>query len=183
MSLFDTFGGAGGGGSSSGIFGAGNPGAPSGFGQGPNSKTGAAPGFTSPFDQSLVGGAANLGGEAMANRYAQLGLSGVGATPTSPGGLPGGVGVGGGANWASAGGANPGMPGSDMPTAEAMDLGMLPTLTGGIPGEAEATLGMIQNANLANTGGGGGSGGGKGGGAGGAASALGGLGKAAAGGK
>jgi hypothetical protein len=52
---------------------------------------------------------------------------------------------------------------------------MLPSLTGGLPGEAEATLGMIQNANLQQpqSSGGGGKGGG-------AASALGGLGKAAA---
>lgn len=135
-------------------------GAPSGFGGGMNKLTGSqAPGTISPFDQQAVGNALNINETRQANQYAQLGLSAHGATPTSPGGPPGGVGVGGGANWQS---ANP----SNMPTAEQMDLGFLPSLTGGLPGEAEAVLGMIQNANLQQPqqSGGGKGGGGKGGG-------------------
>lgn len=62
-------------------------------------------------------------------------------------------------------------------TAEAMDLGNAPSLTGGIPAEFQAILGELQNAALQGSGGGGGGGGGKGGGGGGkgALSALGGL--------
>jgi hypothetical protein len=160
-----------------------NPGPPGGIGFGAggfgssSSKTGGpAPGFVSPFDQQAVFNALNLGSDAMAHRYAQLGLSAQGATPTSPGGPAGGI----GAN-APAGT----MPQQAMePTAEQMDLGQIPTLTGGLPGEALATLGEIQNANLSQSGGaGGGSGGGKGGGAGSAAGAIAPLGKALAGGK
>jgi hypothetical protein len=47
-------------------------------------------------------------------------------------------------------------------TAEAMDLGQAPSLTGGIPAEFEAVMGQLQNAALNNPSGG--SGGGKGGG-------------------
>jgi hypothetical protein len=141
-----------------------------GFGGGQSKLTGTnAPGTISPFDQQAVGNAFNLNEEAMTNRYAQLGLSGMGATPTSPGGPAGGIGVG---NIGT--GALPPQGGAGTPTAEQMDLGMLPSLTGGLPGEAEATLGAIQNANLQQPQSS--SGGGKGGGA---ASALGGLGKAA----
>lgn len=133
---------------------AGNPGPPGGilggpgFGGGQSKLTGGnAPGTISPFDQQAVGNAANLSGEAMMNRYAQLGLA-------APGGTAGGIG------------------GGPMPTAEAMDLGTgfpggLPSLGGGVTGEAEATLGAIQNANLqqqqSSSGGGGKGGGGKGG--------------------
>jgi hypothetical protein len=141
-----------------------------GFGGGQSKLTGTnAPGTISPFDQQAVGNAFNMNEEAMTNRYAQLGLSSVGASPTSPGGPAGGIGVG---NIGK--GMLPPQGGAGTPTAEQMDLGMLPSLTGGLPGEAEATLGMIQNANLQQpqSSGGGGKGGG-------AASALGGLGKAA----
>jgi hypothetical protein len=152
----DPFGGSGG------VAGA-NPGAPSGFGGGESKLTGTnAPGTISPFEQQTVGRAANLSGEAMQNRYAQLGLAGVGATPGrlnakghhvggTPGSAPGGLG------------------GGPLPTAEAMDLGTgfpggLPSLGGGVTGEAEATLGEIQNAQLQQSGSGQGGGGGKGGG-------------------
>jgi hypothetical protein len=183
--------------------------------------------------------------EGMANRYAQLGLSGVGATPGSAGGRAGGIGVGnigqninfpqlptgmaqggiqfppGGGLGASgsglpgsfsgagsplvSGGGSPGFglpggggattnfPGSpgggslpsfaggsgtpggvsasvpDMPTAERMDLGFAPSLTGGIPNEFAALLGELQTQDIAQTlsmsqGGGQSGGGGKGGG-------------------
>lgn len=48
-------------------------------------------------------------------------------------------------------------------TAEQMDLGQAPSVTGGIPAEFQAILGELQNANLSQSSGGGG-GGGKGGG-------------------
>jgi hypothetical protein len=156
----------------SGIFSGINSGPPGailggGFGSGPNKLTGQGPGpgYVSPFDQQAVGQAAQLSGEAMTNRYAQLGLSGQGATPTSPGGPAGGIGVGNIGSGMIGGGGLGGAPSSSEPTAEAMDLGQIPTLTGGIPGEAEAVIGQIQNANLQNSSGGGG--GGKGGGGGG----------------
>lgn len=145
----------------------GGSGAPAGFGGGLNKLTGStAPGFVSPFDQQVVGQALNLNEQAMTNRYAQLGLSGQGATPTSPGGPAGGIGVSNiGKGLIAPGGAG-------TPTAEQMDLGLLPSLTGGLPGEAEAVLGEIQNANLSQPSQ---SGGGKGGGGKGGASAIGGL--------
>jgi hypothetical protein len=133
-----------------------------GFGGGQSKLTGTnAPGTVSPFDQQAVGNALNLNEQAMTNRYAQLGLSSAGATPTSPGGPAGGIGVG---NIGK--GLLPPQGGAGTPTAEQQDLGMLPSLTGGLPGEAEATLGLIQNANLQqpqSSGGGGKGGGGKGG--------------------
>jgi hypothetical protein len=131
-----------------------------GFGGGQSKLTGTnAPGTVSPFDQQAVGNALNLNEQAMTNRYAQLGLSGQSATPTSPGGPAGGIGV------ANIGQGMLPTSGAQTPTAEQQDLGMLPSLTGGLPGEAEATLGMIQNANLSQpqSSGGGGKGGGGGG--------------------
>jgi len=165
MTFLDTFGGTGSPFGGSGIA-AGNPGAPSGIGLGTggfgssSSKSGGpGPGFVSPFDQQVVGQAAKLGSEAMVNRYAQLGLSGQGATPTSPGGLAGGIGVGNIGTGMLPGTAGVGGGIGSEPTAEQQDLGQIPTLTGGIPGEALAVIGDIQNANLQNTGGGGGGGG------------------------
>jgi hypothetical protein len=79
-----------------------------------------APGFVPPAATAAVGNLAGLSEQAMHNRYAQLGLAAQGATPTSPGG---------------------GGPG----TAEMMDLGMLPSITGGIPAEFQAVLGELQN--------------------------------------
>src|SRR6516165_2910575 len=100
MTFIDTFGGTGSPFGNSGIA-AGNPGPPGatvpgsgGFGSSSSKAGGPGPGFVSPFDQQAVGQAAQFSGEAMANRYAQLGLSGQGATPTSPGGPAGGIGVG-----------------------------------------------------------------------------------------
>ena len=129
------------------------------------------PGFVSPFDMHAVSQGQGSSIQAMTNRYAQLGLSGTGATPHSPGGPAGGIGVGN--IGASAPGS--GAPGTAPPvtagetTAEMMDLGQSPSLGGGIPAQFEAIMGMIQNANLANASmsGGGGGGGGKGGGGGG----------------
>jgi len=219
--------------SGTGLFGN-NPGPPGGigfgtggFGSSQSKSGGPGPGFVSPFDQQAVAGALNLGSEAMANRYAQLGLSGTGATPTSPGGPAGGIGVGaigtgalpadltatpgaGGTtgnplegngafpvgpfpsgftgsptNFPGASGSmptsfGPGTPfnatsGGGETTAEAMDLGQIPTLTGGLPGEAAATIGEIQNANLQTQSGNRGSGGGKGGGGKGGLGAIGSL--------
>jgi hypothetical protein len=144
-----------------------------GFGGGMSKLTGQdAPGTLSSFDRAAVGSAGGTSGRAMANRYAQLGLGATGATPGgkktpgTPGSPAGGIGV-----------ANIGNPNAaltpPLPTAEAMDLGTgfpggLPSLGGGVTGEAQATLGQIQNDALQMMGGGGGSGGGgKGGGGGG----------------
>jgi hypothetical protein len=138
----------------------------SGFGQS------GAPGALSPFDTQAAQMGANQSMTGMANRYAQLGLSSQGATPTSPGGPAGGVGVGGGANFNNNNGAG-------MPTAELMDLGMAPSLVGGIPAEFEAMLGQLQTQDLAQTSQMANSGGGKGGGKGGAGG-LASLGKMAA---
>ena len=157
--MTDAFGAGTGSFGNTGIFG-GTGGAPAGFGSGESKLTGTnAPGTVSPFDQQVVGQALNLNEQAMTNRYAQLGLSGQGATPTSPGGPAGGIGV---QNIGRGMVAN--NPAAE-PTAEQMDLGQIPTLTGGLPGEAEAAIGEIQNANLQAAGGSGG--GGKGGGGGG----------------
>jgi hypothetical protein len=179
--MFDTFGGTTNPFGTSGLV-PGNPGPPGGIGFGTggfgssSSKTGGpGPGFVSPFDQQAVMNALNLGSDAMAHRYAQLGLSAQGASPTSPGGLAGGIGVN------APAGTRPQQ--AMEPTAEQMDLGQIPTLTGGLPGEALATFGEIQNTNLQQSGGAGGGSGGKGGGAGSAASAIAPIGKALAGGK
>jgi hypothetical protein len=189
MTFIDTFGGTGSPFGNSGIA-AGNPGPPGatvpgsgGFGSSSSKAGGPGPGFVSPFDQQAVGRAAQFSGEAMANRYAQLGLSGQGATPTSPGGPAGGIGVGSiGAGIIPGGGlGGPGSPSET--TAEMQDLGQIPTLTGGIPGEAMATIGEIQNANLANQSSSGGGGGGKGGGGKGAGQAIGAIAPLALGGK
>ena len=128
------------------------------------------PGHVSPFDMHAVDAGQGASMQAMTNRYAQLGLSSTGATPHSPGGPAGGIGV------ANIGGnitgpEGPGVPPvtAGEPTAEQMDLGQIPSLVGGIPAQFEALMGMIQNANLANASmsGSGGGGGGKGGGGGG----------------
>jgi hypothetical protein len=80
-----------------------------------------APGFVPPTATAGIGLGAGTSLEAMANRYNQLGLANQGATPTSPGG---------------------GGPG----TAELMDLGAAPSVTGGIPAEFQAVSGELQNA-------------------------------------
>lgn len=154
-----------------------------GFGGGQSKLTGQdAPGTLSSFDRRAVGSAGGTSGRAMANRYAQLGLGATGATPSrigkrgqkipgTPGSPAGGIGV-----------ANIGNPNAaltpPLPTAEAMDLGTgfpggLPSLGGGVTGEAQATLGQIQNDVLQMGSGGGGGGGGKGGGGGGKGGGIG----------
>lgn len=88
---------------------------------------GGVPGQLTPFDigASTTGLGQSL--EAMTNRYGQLGLGGNNATPTSPGSF--GLGS----------------------TAMGMDLGALPSVTGGIPAEFTAEQGQAQTANLANS--------------------------------
>lgn len=89
---------------------------------------GGAPGLLSPFDISAFGTGLAGSEAAMGERYAQLGLGGTGATPTSPGSLgPAGT------------------------TAERMDLGLAPSLTGGIPAEFSAGLGQVQSQDLGQT--------------------------------
>jgi hypothetical protein len=86
---------------------------------------GGAPGHLSPFDTSVANAAAGQSIQAMANRYNQLGLGGPGqggGTPTNAG------------------------------TAEAMDLGILPSYTGGIPAQFQALTGELQNNALATPG-------------------------------
>jgi hypothetical protein len=80
-----------------------------------------APGFVPPAAASAVGAGAGTSIEAMQNRYKQLGLADQGATPTSPGG-------------------------TGPTTAELMDIGALPSVTGGIPAEFQAVMGELQNA-------------------------------------
>lgn len=80
-----------------------------------------APGFVPPSATAALGPAMGVSEQAMANRYSQLGLGGPGTT----------------------GGAGP------EGTAEKMDLGQLPSLTGGIPGQFAAVAGELQNAALA----------------------------------
>ena len=89
-----------------------------------SSVGGGAPGVLSPFDIQAFQAGLGPAELAMGNRYSQLGLGGTGATPTSPGAL----GTGG--------------------TAERMDLGANPSLTGGIPAEFEAGLGQAQTGDL-----------------------------------
>lgn len=88
---------------------------------------GASPGLISPFDISAFGTGAGQAGGAMVNRYQQLGLGSTGATPTSPGSFGTGS------------------------TAMQMDLGILPSLTGGIGGEFGAGEGQVQTQDLAQT--------------------------------
>lgn len=82
------------------------------------------PGFLPGTVTGPVNAAATQGSEAMINRYAQLGLGGQGATPTSPGGDAG------------------------ITTASLMDIGALPSYTGGIANEGNAVLGQLQKQAL-----------------------------------
>ena len=77
-----------------------------------------APGFLPSGATAAVGPAAGQSVQTMANRYNQLGLGG----PGSGGGTPTPIG-----------------------TPEAMDLGLAPSLTGGIPAQFQAVLGQLQN--------------------------------------
>jgi hypothetical protein len=128
-----------------------------GFTSGPSLLSGPGPGFIQPFAENLFGQGQREAETAMTDTYQQLGLGETGASATRKGvqTSPGSFGAG--------------------STAMRMDLGQLPSLTGGIPEEFKAGLGEVQNAAIQSSGSGGGGGGGKGGSAGGALSALGGL--------
>jgi hypothetical protein len=115
----------------------------SGFGSGPNLFGGSAPGFVDPFSQSVLAANTAASTQAMNNRYAQLGLSG-----NPQGGTP---------QQAAAGGYSL-QPGGAPTTAQAMDVGTIPSLTGGIAGAANATMGQMQSNALQNPAGGGGKG-------------------------
>jgi hypothetical protein len=81
-----------------------------------------APGFVPPAASAAIGPALGQSETMMANRYNQLGLGGPGA----------------------AGGTQ-----TPMGTPEAMDLGLAPSVTGGIPGQFAAVGGELQNQALA----------------------------------
>lgn len=104
------------------------------------------PGFLSSFDRGAAQQALQGGTAAITNRYQQLGLGQTGATPSGP-----------------TTGATPGIPGSGTtpvnpgnfgpgPTAMQMDLGQLPSLTGGLPEEIQAMLGQVQTQDMSETG-------------------------------
>jgi hypothetical protein len=105
-----------------------SPGLGASFGSAPG-----VPGFVDQFSTGLLGGAASQAGESLVNRYNQLGLSGnpQGGTPQS----------------AAAGGTSL-QSGGQPSTALGMDLGQIPSLTGGLSGLFEAGLGEMQNASL-----------------------------------
>jgi hypothetical protein len=105
-----------------------SPGIGAAFGSAPG-----VPGFVDQFSTGLLGGAASQSGQALVNRYNQLGLSGnpQGGTPQS----------------AAAGGTSL-TSGGQPSTALGMDLGQIPSLTGGLSGLFEAGLGEMQNASL-----------------------------------
>lgn len=103
------------------------------------------PGFISPFDQSVFNTAQQSATGALTNRYQQLGLGQTGAQPSGP-----------------TVGATAGIPGSGTtpttggnfgagPTAMQMDLGQLPSMTGGIPEMFQAAMGQAQSQDLAQT--------------------------------
>lgn len=77
-----------------------------------------APGFVPPAATAAIGQGAGQSIAAMANRYNQLGM--------------GGPGMGGGTQ-------------TPMGTPEAMDLGLAPSITGGIPAQFAAVGGQLQN--------------------------------------
>ena len=99
---------------------------------------GPAPGTVDPFSLGQLATQTQKGMTAMGNRYDQLGVK-------APGGSP---------QTTAASGGN--MPSAGTSTPEAMDLGAAPSMTGGIPGMAGATLGQMQtNAMTSPTGSGG----------------------------
>ena len=83
------------------------------------------PGLLSQFDLSAAEQALAQSAGTIPARYQQLGLGQTGATPTDPGSF-------------GAGG-----------TAMQMDLGELPSLTGGLAGESQAALGQLQTEDIA----------------------------------
>ena len=88
---------------------------------GGNFGSSGAPGFLPSGSTAAVGPAAGQSIGMMANRYNQLGLGGPGA----------------------AGGTQ-----TQMGTPEQMDLGVAPSVTGGIPAQFQAVLGQLQNQAL-----------------------------------
>jgi hypothetical protein len=98
------------------------------------------------FSLDALANATNNATQAMHNRYVQLGL---------------GVPSGGSPQSAASSGGNLSYGGPG--TAEQMDIGSMPSLTGGIQGMSQATLGQMENNALSMAGSGGGTSG-KGGG-------------------
>lgn len=84
------------------------------------------PGHLSGFETGQVAQGLGQSIQAMQNRYTQLGLGSQGATPTSPGG------------------------GAGQSTAALMDIGQLPSYTGGMQEQFNALLGELQNSALQN---------------------------------
>ena len=93
---------------------------------------GPAPGTVDPYSLGQLANQTQKGMTAMSNRYNQFGEQ-------APGGSPQAV--------AKAGGN---MPSAGPSTPEAMDLGAAPSLTGGIPGMAGATLGQMETNAMTN---------------------------------
>jgi hypothetical protein len=89
-----------------------------------------APGSVDPFTLGMLGQLAGQSSEAMTNRYKQLGLGVPSGSPQS----------------AAASGTNLNRAGPG--TSEQMDLGSIPSLTGGISGMETATTGLLQNLNM-----------------------------------
>ena len=87
----------------------------------PGFGTSGAPGFVPPSASAAIGPSLGVSEAAMANRYNQLGMGGPGA----------------------AGGTQ-----TPMGTPEAMDLGLQPSISGGIPGQFAAVAGQLQNQAL-----------------------------------
>jgi hypothetical protein len=92
--------------------------------------SGPAPGTVDPFSTGLLAQNTGLAEMAMQNRYQQLGLG-------VPSGSP---------QQAAAGHTS--LQNAGAGTAEQMDMGELPSLTGGIPGMAQATLGQMETQAL-----------------------------------
>jgi hypothetical protein len=89
------------------------------------------PGQVDPFSLAALSAATGNAQTAMHNRYAQLGL---------------GVPSGGSPQSAGSSGTNLSYGGPG--TAEQMDIGSMPSLTGGIAGMSEAALGEMENNSL-----------------------------------
>lgn len=92
-----------------------------------DSSAGGFPGLISQFDTSAFSTGAAASDLATGARYGQLGLGQTGSTPTTPGNFGGGS------------------------TAMRMDLGLAPSLTGGIPSEFAAGAGEVQTQDLSTT--------------------------------
>lgn len=115
----------------------------SGGGKGGGGGGGSGPGFISPFDRNAFSQAQGAATTELTNRYQQLGLGATSASPSGPtvgatAGVPGS-------------GTTPTTPGNfgAGPTAMQMDLGQLPSVTGGIPEMFQAGMGQAQAQDLA----------------------------------